>query len=234
MSRIYLTREEDTIPGTGSAATRSHTFNRGPRWWQWRGQRSRAIVNDSLVSRQVSPEVCMKVRQLGKGGLTVSAIGLGCMGMSQSYGPGDEAESIRTLHRALDIGGRTDDQRNHELAEDGFTSDGSMMCLARRRGCRSSRCSATRPVVPGAPTRQLRIASGFWSYRIRSSVVGNRASTQITIVRKVSVPTSSRRGWLRVCRPDCSREVAQCRRSRCVRVDRQIGVNQAPLRAGRA
>ena len=43
----------------------------------------------------------MKVRQLGKGGLTVSAIGLGCMGMSQSYGPGDEAESIRTLHRAL-------------------------------------------------------------------------------------------------------------------------------------
>jgi aryl-alcohol dehydrogenase-like predicted oxidoreductase len=46
----------------------------------------------------------MKLRQLGQGGLTVSAIGLGCMGMSQSYGPGDEAESIRTLHRALDIG----------------------------------------------------------------------------------------------------------------------------------
>src|ERR1700682_5333156 len=46
----------------------------------------------------------MKVRHLGKGGLTVSAIGLGCMGMSQSYGPGDDAESIRTVHRALDIG----------------------------------------------------------------------------------------------------------------------------------
>jgi aryl-alcohol dehydrogenase-like predicted oxidoreductase len=46
----------------------------------------------------------MKVRQLGTSGLTVSAIGLGCMGMSQSYGPGDEAESTRTLHRALDIG----------------------------------------------------------------------------------------------------------------------------------
>ncbi len=46
----------------------------------------------------------MQVRQLGNGGLTVSAIGLGCMGMSQGYGPGDEAESIRTLHRALDIG----------------------------------------------------------------------------------------------------------------------------------
>src|ERR1700682_5250781 len=46
----------------------------------------------------------MKVRHLGKGGLTVSAIGLGCMGMSQSYGPGDDEESIRTLHRALDLG----------------------------------------------------------------------------------------------------------------------------------
>ena len=46
----------------------------------------------------------MKLRQLGKSGLTVSAIGLGCMGMSQSYGPVDDEESIRTLHRALDIG----------------------------------------------------------------------------------------------------------------------------------
>ena len=43
-------------------------------------------------------------RELGKSGLIVSAIGLGCMGMSQSYGPGDETESIRTLNRALDIG----------------------------------------------------------------------------------------------------------------------------------
>jgi aryl-alcohol dehydrogenase-like predicted oxidoreductase len=43
-------------------------------------------------------------RELGNSGLIVSAIGLGCMGMSQSYGPGDEAESIKTLNRALDIG----------------------------------------------------------------------------------------------------------------------------------
>ena len=46
----------------------------------------------------------MKQRQLGTSGLTVSAMGLGCMGMSQSYGPGDDDESIRTLHRAIDIG----------------------------------------------------------------------------------------------------------------------------------
>jgi aryl-alcohol dehydrogenase-like predicted oxidoreductase len=46
----------------------------------------------------------MNVRQLGTSGLTVSAIGLGCMGMSQSYGPLDDEESTRTLHRALDLG----------------------------------------------------------------------------------------------------------------------------------
>ncbi|MGA9115138.1 MAG: aldo/keto reductase [Candidatus Dormiibacterota bacterium] len=46
----------------------------------------------------------MKQRRLGSQGLEVSAEGLGCMGMSQSYGPADEVESIATIHRALDLG----------------------------------------------------------------------------------------------------------------------------------
>lgn len=46
----------------------------------------------------------MKQRHLGRNGPAVSAIGLGCMGMSQSYGPGDDAESAATLHRALELG----------------------------------------------------------------------------------------------------------------------------------
>jgi aryl-alcohol dehydrogenase-like predicted oxidoreductase len=46
----------------------------------------------------------MKLRTLGNSHTKISAIGLGCMGMSQSYGPGDDAESINTLHRALDLG----------------------------------------------------------------------------------------------------------------------------------
>lgn len=43
-------------------------------------------------------------RKLGSQGLAVAAIGLGCMGMSQSYGPADAAESIATLHRAIELG----------------------------------------------------------------------------------------------------------------------------------
>jgi aryl-alcohol dehydrogenase-like predicted oxidoreductase len=46
----------------------------------------------------------VSTRQLGRSGLTVSQQGLGCMGMSQSYGPADEKESIATIHRALDLG----------------------------------------------------------------------------------------------------------------------------------
>jgi aryl-alcohol dehydrogenase-like predicted oxidoreductase len=46
----------------------------------------------------------MKVRRLGFTNEQVSAIGLGCMGMSYAYGPTDENESLATLHRALDIG----------------------------------------------------------------------------------------------------------------------------------
>jgi len=46
----------------------------------------------------------METRRLGKSGLTVSALGLGCMGMSEFYGARENNESVATLHRALDLG----------------------------------------------------------------------------------------------------------------------------------
>src|SRR5947208_13830153 len=46
----------------------------------------------------------MQLRRLGRQGPMVSALGLGCMGMSEFYGPADEGESIATIHRALDLG----------------------------------------------------------------------------------------------------------------------------------
>ncbi|HEX2908892.1 MAG TPA: aldo/keto reductase, partial [Phototrophicaceae bacterium] len=46
----------------------------------------------------------MRTIKLGTSPLAISVMGLGCMGMSEFYGPGDEAESIATIHRALELG----------------------------------------------------------------------------------------------------------------------------------
>ena len=46
----------------------------------------------------------MDKRNLGNQGLAVSELGLGCMGMSEFYGTGDEDESIATIHRAIELG----------------------------------------------------------------------------------------------------------------------------------
>jgi aryl-alcohol dehydrogenase-like predicted oxidoreductase len=64
------------------------------------GDASRVCVSGLKFLRRI----LMKTRKLGNQGLVVSELGLGCMGMSEFYGAGNEAESIATTQRALELG----------------------------------------------------------------------------------------------------------------------------------
>jgi aryl-alcohol dehydrogenase-like predicted oxidoreductase len=82
-------------------------------------------------------------RILGSQGLEVSTIGLGCMGMSQSYGPADEGESVATLHRAIELGCNFFDTaevygpfRNEELLGRAFKDRRDQVAIATKFGFR--------------------------------------------------------------------------------------------------
>jgi aryl-alcohol dehydrogenase-like predicted oxidoreductase len=109
----------------------------------------------------------MKRRKLGANGPEVSAIGLGCMGMSEFYGVRDEQESIATIHRALDIGIDfldTSDvygpHTNEELVGKAIKGRREKVFLATKFGIERDPEDPTRRGVDGSPAYVRRSVEG--------------------------------------------------------------------------
>ncbi|HEY6484988.1 MAG TPA: aldo/keto reductase [Candidatus Cybelea sp.] len=104
----------------------------------------------------------MEQRRLGTQGLTVSALGLGCMGMSGAYGTPDEREGIATIHRALDLGINFLDTaevygpyRNEELVGKAIRDRRAAVVVATKFGFKVA--DGTRG-VDGSPANAKRVA----------------------------------------------------------------------------
>jgi len=100
----------------------------------------------------------MQQRQLGTQGLRVSALGLGCMGMSEFYGRSEEAESVATIHRALDLGMTLLDTadmygpfRNEELVGQAIRGRRDAVVLATKFGIVRSATDPTVRRIDGRP-----------------------------------------------------------------------------------
>ena len=100
----------------------------------------------------------MQMRRLGRNGPSVSAIGLGCMGMSEFYGARDDAESIATIHAALDAGISLLDTAdmygpylNEELVGRAIADRREAVVLATKFGFQRDPGDATRRALNGRP-----------------------------------------------------------------------------------
>jgi aryl-alcohol dehydrogenase-like predicted oxidoreductase len=100
----------------------------------------------------------MKYRNLGATGEKLSAIGLGCMGMSYAYGHTDDIESVATLHKALDMGINFWDTAdmyanglNEELISQVLVPNRDKVFIATKFGCRLEEGSATNVYIDGSP-----------------------------------------------------------------------------------
>ena len=100
----------------------------------------------------------MQTRKLGRSGLTVSALGLGCMGMSDFYGQQDDAESIRTLHRAVELGVTLFDTadmygpfKNEELLAQAFKGKRDRVMIATKFGIVRDLNDPTKRGINGRP-----------------------------------------------------------------------------------
>lgn len=107
----------------------------------------------------------MNTRSLGS--LTVSALGLGCMGMSEFYGPGDEDESLRTIDRALELGVTLLDTAdmygpftNEELVGRALRGRRDRVVLATKCGIVRDAADPTKRGVDGSPAYIKRACEG--------------------------------------------------------------------------
>jgi len=106
-------------------------------------------------------------RLLGRNGPRVGSVGLGCMGMSHGYGPADEAESIATLHRAIDRGVTLLDtaeaygpHKNEELVGRAIRGRRDEVVLATKFGFRIGASTFARQSLDGTPENAKRAAEG--------------------------------------------------------------------------
>ncbi len=101
----------------------------------------------------------MKQRHLGINGPVVSAIGLGCMGMSRAYGPGNDAQSIKVIQKAIELGVTFIDTadmygwgHNEELINKAIKSQRNKITLATKMGfVRKSQGDARDYTIDGSP-----------------------------------------------------------------------------------
>ncbi|QDV34622.1 aldo/keto reductase [Tautonia plasticadhaerens] len=140
----------------------------------------------------------MRRSELGRGGFEVSAIGLGCWGMSGSYGPADEAESVATLHHALDRGvtlidtadSYGDDGHNERLLGRALDGRRHEAVLATKTGFvrRTAADGTTAVEVDGRPGR-IRSACEASLARLRTEVIDlyylHRADPDVPIEESV-------------------------------------------------
>jgi aryl-alcohol dehydrogenase-like predicted oxidoreductase len=107
------------------------------------------------------------LRPLGRGGAKVSEIGLGCMGMSEFYGAGDDVESIATIHRALELGVTLLDTadmygpyKNEELVGKAIEGKRERVFLATKCGIVRDAENPARRGIDGSPEYVRRSCEG--------------------------------------------------------------------------
>jgi hypothetical protein len=134
----------------------------------------------------------LTTRKLGSQGLEVSAVGLGCMGMTQSYGPADEAEFIATLHRAIELGCTFFDTAegygpftNEELLGRALGPKRAQVILATKFGSSSKTAKSPEPIA-------ARPTSARWCMRPSSAYA---PITSICCISTASIGMCPWRTW---------------------------------------